>query len=31
MVVGADSLSWSGTVVLGGDGEVTGVADKDDK
>ena len=23
MVVGADSLSWSGTVVLRGDGEVT--------
>ena len=26
MVVGVDSLSWSGAVVLGGDGEVTGGA-----
>ena len=31
MVVGADSLLWSGSVVLGGDVEVTGGAEKDGK
>ena len=31
MVVGANLLSWSGVVVLGGDGEVTGGAEKDGK
>ena len=31
MEVGLASVSWSGAVVLGGDGEVTGGAEKDGK